>query len=265
MVKNEQDNKSDGKKRRVKHVLDYHNKKYGTHIDIRGKTQDIYPELKGKSDWDWVCYDTETDDECAVEVKEITKEQVEVKSEGIYKLLHEVREHLQNKLPGSFSLFVAIDSDYDFPFKKQAKNKQLFKKALSKAIMVTAHRLDAEQKEDITSQISEEIPFELPPTIFFDLYRSNDKNSILVIERLVGISSSKLENFEHLVSHANEQLKKAEAEETFLVLIEEGYNPTDPPKIEEALKSIDASSYSEIRHVYFIRGEEVAEIPLPIP
>ena len=65
-----------------------------------------------------MCYDTETNDEVAVEVKEITREYVEAKSEAIYNLLHEVRENLQNNLPGSFSLFVAIDSDYDFPFKK---------------------------------------------------------------------------------------------------------------------------------------------------
>jgi hypothetical protein len=53
--------------------------------------------------------------------------------------------------------------------------------------------------------------------------------------------------------------------ETLLVLVEEGYNPKDPPEIAEAFKNINPESYSEIKHVYFIRGKEVAEIPLPTP
>ncbi len=249
----------------MQRALDYHNKKYGTHITIEGKTQDVRPDLKGKSDWDWVCHDTETGNKVAVEVKEITREGVEAKSEAIYNLLHEIRKSLQNELPGSFSLFVTINSDYDFPFKKQAKNKQLFKKALSKAIMATVLRLDVEQKEDITPQISKEIPFVLPITIFFDLYKINDKNSMLVLERLVGGSPAKLKKFEQRVSGANKQLKVANVEETLLVFVEEGFNPTEPTEVAEAFKNINSASYSEIRHVYFIRGKEVAEIPLPTP
>ena len=101
MTTAKQDKKSDGKKRRVQRVLDYHNEKHGTYITIRGKTQDVRPDLKGKSDWDWACYDTETGDEVAVEVKEITREDLEAKSEGIYNVLHKIRVGLLGKLPGS--------------------------------------------------------------------------------------------------------------------------------------------------------------------
>ena len=68
----------------VRRVLDYHNEKHGTHITIEDKTQDVRPNLKGKSDWDWVCYDK--DEEIAVEVKQITREDLEAKSEAIYKI-----------------------------------------------------------------------------------------------------------------------------------------------------------------------------------
>ena len=251
-------------RKHVKCVLEYHKEKYGTHIEIRDKTQNVRSDLKGKSDWDWVCYDAKTGNEVAVEVKKITREDLEAKSGAIYNVLHEIRVDLLGKLPGSFSLSASINDDYDFPFKKRPKNKQLFKKALSKAIMATASGLDVGETKDITPQVSKEIPFDIPLTVFFNLYRGVSKNSMLAVESPgVGGSPVPLENFEHLVLKANEQLKKAEAEETLLVLVEEYLNPTEPSEVAEAFKNINSASYSNIRHVYFIRGKEVAEIPLP--
>ena len=257
-------------RKHVKCVLEYHKEKYGTHIEIRDKTQNVRSDLKGKSDWDWVCYDAKTGNEVAVEVKKITREDLEAKSGAIYNVLHEIRVDLLGKLPGSFSLSASINDDYDFPFKKRPKNKQLFKKALSKAIMATASGLDVGETKDITSQVSKEIPFDIPLTVFFDLYRGVSKNSMLAVESpMVGGSPVPLEKFEQLISHANEQLRVAKnlgkTEKTFLVLIEERLNPTDPSEVAEAFKNIDSASYSAISHVYFIRGEEIAEIPLPTP
>ncbi len=269
MVASKQDREDEWKRKRVQRVLDYHNEKYGTHIGIEGKTQDVCPNLKGKSDWDWVCYDKGTGKEVAVEVKQITREDLEAKSEAIYKLLHEVRVGLLDKLPGSFVLFVNIDEDYDFPFRKQPGSKRRFKKVVSELVIKAANKLNIGQKEDLTSQIDEKLRFNFPVTVFFDLYKVGNDGSMLVIERLVGGSPVPLENFQQLISHANGQLKVAKnlgkAEETFLVLIEEGLNPTDSLEVTEAFKSVDSASYSEIRHVYFVRGWGVTEIPLPTP
>jgi len=105
--------------------------------------------------------------------------------------------------------------------------------------------------------------------MFFDLSKVNDADNILVLNTMIGGSCPigfdkvELEKFEPLISHANGQLKKANVKETFLVLIEEGYRPTNPHEIVEAFTKINAESYSEIRHVYFVRGKEVAEVPLP--
>ncbi len=271
MATTKQDRKDKRKRERMQHVLDYHNKRYGTHITIKGKTQDVHPDLKGKSDWDWVCYDTETGEEAAIEVKQITREDVEAKAQGIYNLLHEVRISLSDELVGGFLLSVNLDDDYDFPFKKQPKNRQVFKDALSKAIREASQRLDVRETKDIKPQISERLPFKLPNIMFFDLSKVNDEDNILVLNTMIGgfcpigFDKVELEKFEPLISHANGQLKKANVKETFLVLIEEGYRPTDPPEIAEAFKNINSASYSKIRHVYFVRGKEVAEIPLPTP
>lgn len=156
-----------------------------------------------------------------------------------------------------------IDNNYDFPFKKQPKNKQAFKDILYEAIVEAAQRLNVGEKTDLQPKINERLPFELPHIMFFDLYKGNNKGNVLLLELLIGGSAFILENFEQMVSHANEQLKKAHVKETFLILIEEGYNPKDPPEITDAFTNINPKSYSEIRHVYFIRGEKIAEISLP--
>ena len=140
---------------------------------------------------------------------------------------------------------------------------------MSEIVIKATDKLNVGQKEDITNQIDEELQFNFSVTIFFDLYKVSNDGSTLIIERLVGVSSAPLENFPQVISHANEQLKLAKeiikAKETLLVLIEEGLNFKDPPEVAEAFKNIDSASYSEIKHVYFVRGEEVAEIPLPPP
>jgi len=264
MTTDKQDGKDKWERKRVQRVLDYHNKKYGTHIEIEGKSIVVHPRLKGQLNWDWVCYEAKTGDEIAVEVKQITREDLEAKSGAIYNVLHEIRVDLLGKLPGNFSLFVNIDEDYDFPFRKQPKNKQRFKKAVSELIIKVANKLNIGQKEDITNQIDEKLQFNFPVTVFFDLYKASNNGSTLVIERLVGGSPVPLENFQQLISHANEQLKVASVEETLLVVVEEDLNPTEPSEVAEAFKNINSASYSNIRHVYFIRGGEVGEIPLPL-
>ena len=71
MARTKQDRKKKWEREHVHRVLNYHNQKYGTHITICGKTQDVRPDLKGQSDWDWVCCDKKTSYEVAIEVKRL--------------------------------------------------------------------------------------------------------------------------------------------------------------------------------------------------
>ena len=254
-------------RKRVQRVLDYHNEKCGAHIEIKGKTQDVRPDLKGKSDWDWVCYDIETGDEIAVEVKRITDPKLEGKENIMWQLLEEIKDCLSSKLPDIFFLSVDIPTDYCLPFNKQ--NKEEFMRVLSQAIYRTAQKLKSGETEDLAPQITAQLPFALPNSFFVTLYKHNDEGNALYKgsgftgSASICFTNSELKEFERLVSHANKQLKNANVKETFLVLIEEGHRPKDPPEVAEAFTNINAESYSEIRHVYFIRGEEIAEILLP--
>jgi len=272
MTTNKPDRKGKWEREHVQRVLDYHNRKYGTHIEIKDKATDIYPDLEGQINWDWVCYDTETGEEIAVEVKRLTDPELEERGNIMWQLLEEVKNSLSKskKLPGTFFLSVEIPKNYYLPFSEQ-ENKQKFKGVLSQAVYRTAQRLNPGETEDLKPQIIEQLPFVLPDVSVCDLHKFSDEGNVLYKGSgtigwwSIGFDESEREKFNESISWANIQLKAAHVQETILVLIEEGHRPIDPPEIEEALKNINSASYSEISHVYFIRGEEIAEIPLPIP
>ena len=113
MTTNKRDRKDKWEREHVQCVLDYHNEKYGIHIVIKGKATDIY-DLKGQLNWDWVCYDTETGDEIAIEVKKLTASKLEEKSHVMWQILEDVRNSLSGskKLPGTFFLSIEMPKDY---------------------------------------------------------------------------------------------------------------------------------------------------------
>jgi len=273
MTTSKQDRKEEWERKRVQRVLDYHNRKNGTHIEIKGKTQNVRPDLKGKSDWDWVCYDTKTGDEIAVEVKKITDPKLEERWNMMWQLLEEIRDNISNELPGSFLLHFNIPRKYYLQLRGQ-RNRQEFKNILCKVIYETAQRLQLGEEKGLTPQIIEQLPFSLSDC-FFSLHKHRDEGSALGLgSGVMGfwplrLDEHELKKFEQLVSQANnKQLKVAKKEfnvkETFLVFIDEGLRLANPYTVADALKRINRGSYSYINHIYYVSGEKVAEIPLPL-
>lgn len=269
MNRNKQDKKDKWERERVQRVLDSHNNKYGTHIKIKDKSTSIYHDLDGQLNWDWICYDTETSDEIAIEVKRLTDEQLEGRQNMLWQLLVEVSDSLSGKLPGTFNLDIDIPPNYHLSLKGH-HNKQQFKKVLYEAIIQTAPTLKVGKDRGLTPQISERLPFALPDSFFCALCKVSDKGSALYKSSGVGgswspkLNEDEFKKFEQLVSHANEQLSKANAKQTFLVIVEEGLRLTIPETVAMALEQINRNSYSHINHIYYVSGEEVVEIPLPI-
>jgi hypothetical protein len=270
MTTTKQKRKEAWEKEHVQRVLDFHNKKYGTCIAIKGKTNDVYPQLRGQPNWDWVCYHVETGEKIAVEIKRLTAPKLEERGNIMWQLLKEVRDSLSDKLPGIFSLSVDIPKDYYLPFNQQ-ENRQEFKSVLSEAIYRTAQKLKLEETEDLKPQITKQLPFLLPDLFLCDLQKVNDEGNMLGLgSGFTGwwhreLDEHELEKFEQLVSHASEQLEKANVKETFLVIIDEGHRIACSDTVAEAFKRINHDSYSHINHVYYLSGEEIAEIPLPTP
>ncbi len=278
MSTTKQDKKDELERKRVQHVLDYHYEKYGARVKVIDKAINVYPHLRERKrqlHWDWVCRDTETNEEIAIEVKRITDERLEVSYNTIRSLFKEIKNDLLNKLPGTFSLHIGISpKNYYLPLGGQQK-KQKFKNVLCEAICQTAQTLKlGDNSRGLVSQISGKLPFAWPASFFCALVKSSDEGSMLQLGSSVGGSWSielkkhELEKFEELVSYANnEQLKLAKEEfnvkETFLVItVEEGLRQTIPETVAMALEQINPDSYSQIDYIYYVSGE-VAEIPLP--
>ncbi len=279
MAENEQDERDEWwwERIRVQRAVDYHNKKYGTHIDMIDKAINVYPHLREREkqvNWDWVCRDTETNDEIAIEVKQLTDEKLEKSYDMIWGILREIRNDLSNKLPGTFALQTHIPpKNYYLPLKGQ-QNKQKFKDVLCEAIFQTAQTLNLEDERSLTPQLTRQLPFVLPDSFFFILKKVKDEGSVLQLGSAVGgfwsieLKEHELKNFERLVSHANnEQLKLAKQEfsvkETFLLIIEEGLRQAIPETVGMALEQINHNSHSYIDHIYYVSGEKVVEILLP--
>jgi len=268
MITDKQDKKDRWEKEHMQRVLDYHNRKYGTHIKPKDKSIVVYPHLKGQTNWDWVCYDTKTGDEIAVEVKKITDCKLEGRGNIIWDILEEIKDNLSNKLPGTFSLYIDIPKNYYLPLRGQ-RNKQGFKNILYEAIFQIAQRLKLEERESLTPHLGQ-LPFALPDTFLCALQKVSDEGSMLRLGSgatgwwSTELDEHELEKFEQLISHANEQLRVAQKEfnvkQTFLVIIEEGYRITYPDTLADAIKRINHTSYSHINHIYYVSGEEVKEV-----
>ena len=263
-------------RKHVQRVLDYHNKNYQAHIIIKGKSIDVYPELKGRINWDWFCYDAKTGGEIAVEVKRITDPKLERRDNTIWQLLEEIRNDLSNKLPGTFVLYIDVPKNFYLPIgkTKEPRIRQELRNALCKAICETAQRLKLEEDRGLTPHITGQLPFALPDSFFCALQKVSNEGSALKLGSGVTdfwsweLNKHELKKFEKLVSHANnEQLKVAKKEfnvkETFLVFICEGLRLVGQYTVADALKRINPDSYSRINHVYYVSGEEVAEIIFP--
>ena len=270
MPTNKQDKKVKWERERVQRVLDYHNKKYGTRIEIKDKSENVYPKLKGQLNWDWVCYDTRTGDEIALEVKKLTDPKLEERWKMMWHLFEEIRDNISNELPGSFLLHFNIPRKYCLQLRGQ-RNRQEFKNILCKVICETAQKLQLGEEKGLTPQIIEQLPFSLSDC-FFSLHKYRDEGSALGLgSGVMGfwplrLDEHELKKFEQLVSQANnKQLKKANVKETFLIFIDEGLRLAIPYTVADALKNINHDSYSQINHIYYVSGKKVEEIPLPTP
>lgn len=274
MDKTKQDRRKEWQRKRVQLALDYHNRKYGTNIIIKDKARYIYPTLRGKRDWDWVCHDTKTGDEIALEVKKLTDEELEKRQNLIWDILIELRDKLLNKLPGTFVLGINFLENYPLQLRGQ-QNKQEFKDILYRAIFQTAKTLKLGEERNLTPQILGQLPFARPDSFVCELQKVSNRDSLLRLSSgVTGFWSKELGGnefvkFGQLVSDANEKLKKAKddfnVKETFLVFICEGLRLANQNTVAGALNRMSQQNYSQINHIYYVSGEEVTDISLLTP
>jgi Mor family transcriptional regulator len=237
----------------------------------------VRPDLKGKSDWDLVCHDTETGEGIAIEVKGLTEERLQERSKIMWQLLEEIKNSLSKsqKLAGTFHLYADIPGDYYLPVgqgdKKEMRN--LFFEIICRA----APKLQIGEEADLKRRISLMLrimkktgrQFYIPQTLSCTLVKIDNEGSLLVLGSGLTywkspLEGAELQKFEELVSQAKGQLQKADVKETFLVFTE-GHSGREGSELEKAFNIIKKESYSGIKYVYFVMmGEKVTEIPLPV-
>ena len=110
----------------VERVLSHHNSTYGANLVVEGRYESAYGHVKSGRKWDWVCRDSLTGLEAAVEVKKLTKEDLE---EHHSILWHEIGDSLKNslsgKLPGTFVLSIAMTGKRKLPVLRKATREKL--------------------------------------------------------------------------------------------------------------------------------------------
>lgn len=261
--------KNQWEKRRVQRVLNYCNKKHGTHIIIQGKSDTVYPELKGQLNWDWVCNDTQTKDEIAVEVKRLTDSKIEEIYNTLWQLFTEVQDNLnkRNLLPGVFHMSFIISPSLDKSISRNDKKE--LKLVLYNIISEEVQKLQIGEEILLTPQIKKLLSFELPALTSATLHKLGIKDSH--ISKGSGIikwgnilfSEKELAEFQQLVTRANEQLGKSKPRKTFLITVEEGFRHKDPTAVTDAFSRMKPECYSNIDYIYFVQGKKIAEICPP--
>ena len=251
----------------VQRVLSYHNNKYRTNIVILGRYEDIYPGLRGKANWDWVCRDETKGNEVAVEVKRLTNPELEERSSVLDEIGRQLSSELSGKLPGTFLLDIGIPEE---PIEMRLAHKEQLKGILKESICEAAQRLRMKGEEDLTQCIQDKLPHQLSEKCTFSISKHNSVRSYLgisphyigfgPIERLEG---KEFKEFKELIQGANRQLglaTKRGISETILILIEQGFSFAEADVIQETFRVLELLDYNHIKHVYRISGDEVQEI-----
>jgi len=262
--------KNKWEKRHVQHVLAYCNKTTNAHLKIKGRAEDVYPYLKGQENWDWVCYDAQTEDELAIEVKRITDRQKEEKYHIIYQTLTEVQDRINRLkiLPGTYLLSSQIQFNKMLIFRNKG-NKTEFRDTVFHVICESTKSMKQGEEKLLTPPIKQRLSFQLTDLISLTLHKISAKGSVIgkgfgiMGSYPLGFSDNELSSFQKLVSHANEQLGKSKAKKTILVLIEEGFRHAIQATVIDAFSKIRSDCYSNINHIYLIKGKKVTEIPIP--
>ena len=262
---------NDREREQIQSVLDYHNNKYG--VRIKGRASEVYPQAEEQAGWNWVCVYPDSGEEVAVVVKRLSGGTPEDTADIISFVLLELEDSLAGKLGGTFKLDVEIPGEYSFPRKNdklQWSRINEFRSLMASVIYDKAPTLRLEEKRDLTTQIAGKLSYALPANFRCLLEKTDyDGSSVIAtipdnrgfIAPLPGVSEA--EDFERVVSEANEQFRGADSRHRWLVVNTGADRVVEAKAIEELLAKMNSGDIAEITRFYCLGGGEVTEISLP--
>lgn len=253
----------------VQRVIDAHNTSYGTRIGLNGLAEDIYPELRGNNNWDWVCRDQASGVEAAVEVKAVTRQLVERTHSELKKVGQRICAEVRDKLRGVFSLWVDLPTP-DFKVGRSAQRKKLIECV---AGFVVENAKEVADGPTIATMVEsgDHLSEVLPAGTWLHLYRhdpSKQKPDAREVNYLQvkfdcsegfaatqTLAGDELGEFRSLITKANKQLGVAKQKgipETLLVLVEIRYSYADAGALESTVRILPRAEYCYIDHIYLI-------------
>lgn len=258
----------------MQRVLEHHNRKYGTNIQIVGVCEEIYPELRGKLNWDWVCQDNNNSDEIAVEIKRLENYRLREKFSVLNRIFKKLSNALSGKLPGTFLLFMHISEEQHFALNDPSGfRKQKLKNTLTEIILKQAKVMETGEERNISQELRERLPDIVPHDCYCNLQKFDNEGSYLGASPSPGgfapsgeFQGKDLVEFTKLIQGANKKFDEAKKRgiiQTFLILLEIGFSGAEADVIQKTLQSFSPSDCGSIKYCYFHDGKVLYQIDLP--
>ena len=244
----------DWQKPYIEAILDYHNATYGTSVSVKDRCEWAHPELNGDVRWDWVCLDKNREVEVAVEVKKLTREELEERSHLLWAEIGRwLDKSLSGKLPGTFGLRIAM-RDKKPELRKSVKEKLIV--WLENEIASVGSNLAIGESHNLSGQVAVNFKTKLPITLH-KISNSGSKLYPTLTYSWWGPllkDDELLTHFGKLTQDANRQLGGAKSRgilETFFIVIAGLYGNADIAELQDKFRELDKSDYSNIDFCYF--------------
>jgi len=252
----------------VRWAVEAHNATYHTDFSVVGQARNIYPRLKNNSNWDWVCRDSVSGEEAAIEVKKLTAELAEKTHGELTKVAQEICTEVRDRLQGVFSLFVYLPNP-DFVVGNKAQRERLVE-VIATFVIEVSNDLPAGETKTRKVDADRRLSDVLPAGTWLDLHR-HDRVKLKPADRQPnylhvsfdwGLSAAtrtladkELDEFRCLIAKANKQLGVAKQKgipETFLILVEISFSGAAPDAVKNTLDDLAPDTYSNINHIYLV-------------
>ena len=256
-------------------ALECHNSTYSTGFSLRGRAEDVFPELRGQENWDWVCIDGSSGEEGAVEVKRLTREFPEKVAGYLRKLGQAVSHKLRDGLTASYLVRVGMLGP-DVKMSSRARRQLI--DGLASLLLDMIPQTSQDKHASRLIRADHPLSHLLPSGSWLDLHKIDDAqlkpeargNHFLHIDfgwashgATGRLPDEELVKFQKLVEKGNQQLglaKQRGIRQTFFVLAELGYSGAEPEAVESSLSNPSLSDYCHGEHIYLVGFEGARRI-----
>jgi len=251
----------------VQKVMDTHNSAYRKNVSIHSRAEEIYSDLQGQLNWDWVCMERTSGLKVAVEVKRLTRRLAEATHSELKTVGRTISAKVQDRLQGFVLLSVYLPAP---ELKLRSAVRQVLIQRLAEFVVEKAQKVPDGRTITTRVEDGDDLSAVLPAGTWLDLRKEDQAKlkpdagqlNCLHVDFSWGWSAAtrtladkELEEFRGLIAKANKQLgvaKQRGIQETLLVLVEIGFSGAAPDAVKNTLDDFAPDTYSDINHIYLV-------------